>query len=187
MKKLIIIFAVIVGLQSCLTVGKIERNCDKFLRICGTEREREVEYRDTTIYVDRPVEVPVPFYGDSVRIRDSVNIITIIDKVSGKEKQVAQMDTTYKEFGIIAMHAWVNHSGLGADAWLKDSTFWWRFQDSVKVNNGIKDIKEKVVVPVKYIPGFYEFTFWFFWTVVVAGIIGGLKIFFGLKGIIKEF
>lgn len=186
MKRALFFLMILFALSSCLTVGKIERNCDKFLKVCGTEKERIVEYRDTIIEVEKMVEVPVPFYGDSVRIRDSVNVVTVVDKVSGKEKQVAQMDTTYKEFGLIAMQVWVNNSGLGADAWLKDSTIWWKYHDWIKVINGIKDSKEKVVVPVKYVPGFYRFTFGFFWAVAAIAVFIVLKTVTGIGGIIKR-
>lgn len=161
--------ALVLVLQSCMTVGRIERNCDKFLQVCGTEKERVVVYRDTTVFVEKEIEVPVPHYRDSVRIRDSVNVITVIDKVTGKEKQVAQMDTTTRQIGMIKVVAWVNDSKIGIDAWLTDSTFLYNYQDSVKVDNGVKVVQEKVVVEVKYVPGFYKFTLWFFIVTVLGG------------------
>lgn len=175
MKRIVVIIAVILSLQSCLTVGRIERNCDKFLKVCGTDRERVVEYRDTTLYVEKLIEVPVPFFKDSVRIRDSVRVVTVIDPVTKKEKHVAQMDTIYNEYGLIGMRVWVNNSKIGADAWLTDSTIWYNYQDWIRVHNGIKEVKEKVIVPVKFIPGFYKFTFWFFIAVMAVVVFWYIK------------
>lgn len=162
MKQILIFLTLIWLLSSCMTVKRIERNCDKFAKICVTEKEKVTVFRDTTIYVDRPIEVPVPHYKDSLRIRDSVKIVTVIDTANNQEIHYAEMDTTTETFGLISVKAWVNRSKIGVDAWLTDSTFLYNYQDTIKLENAIKDTNTKKMVPVRYIPGFYKFTFWFF-------------------------
>ena len=73
MKTLSIILIALLS-TGCMTVNRIEKNCDKFAAICITEVETKtdtiiktktvIEYRDTTIYVKVPgktviKEVPV--------------------------------------------------------------------------------------------------------------------------------
>lgn len=160
--------------SSCLTVRKIERNCDKFAQICVTEKEKVTVYRDTTIFVNKPIEVPVPYFKDSVRIRDSIQIVTVFDTATNQETHYAEMDTTLESFGLISVKAWVTRSKIGVDAWLTDSTFLYNYQDSVKLENAIKDTDTKKTVPVRYIPGFYKFTFWFFLFQVAALVLVGI-------------
>lgn len=74
MKNLIIILISLLSV-SCLTVKRIERNCDKFAKICEVPVKKEVKiirdvhietiYRDTIIYVKVPgktVKKKVPVY-----------------------------------------------------------------------------------------------------------------------------
>lgn len=174
MKKLLAFSSIILLLSSCLTVSRIERNCDKFAQICVTEKVTETVYRDTTIFVNKPIEVPVPGYKDSINIRDSVRIITVIDSVSQKPKQYAELDTVTKELGLIGVKAWVKYSEIGIDAWLTDSTFLYNYQDSIKLENAIKNTDTTEMVPVRYIPGFYKFTFWFFLFQLVSLVLVGI-------------
>lgn len=169
--KLLLILLPTLLLTSCLTVGRIQRNCDKFAALCVTEKETVVEYRDTTIFVDKPIEVPVPHFKDSVRIRDSVQIITVFDTATNQEIHYAEMDTTEQTFGLISARAWVTRSKIGMDAWLTDSTFLYNYQDSIKLENGVKDSDTTQTVTVRYIPKFYRFTFWFF--IVAFAATGG--------------
>lgn len=168
--KLLLILLTALLFSSCLTVRKIERNCHKFAQICITEKETVTVSRDTTIFVKKPIEVPVPHFKDSVRIRDSVRVVTVFDTATNQETHYAEMDTTLETFGLITVQAWVTRSKIGIDAWLTDSTFLYNYQDSIKIENAIKETDTKETVTVRHIPGFYKFTFWFF-IVQAAGLL----------------
>lgn len=183
MKNLIFLCALmcLLWFNSCLTVKKIERNCDKFAKICVTGSTTETSSKDTTIYVDVPVYidtmiyVPIPGYKDSVRI----------------ENGLAYMKSLHKKVGIIAVDVSVYKSQISVDAYLTDSTIYYNFkhtfnfQDSVKIYNAIRDkvtTNTVVLPPVKYIPKFYKFAFWLF---IIELIILALFIFykFGYFGV----
>ena len=86
MKNLFIIL-IYLALTSCMTVGKISRNCDKFMTVCEvpvkTEVEvitntiTEIEYRDTSFYYPIPERIviekkPVKVKGKKVNSELSV-------------------------------------------------------------------------------------------------------------------
>jgi hypothetical protein len=151
--------------SSCLTVKKIERNCDKFAKVCVTETTTQTLWRDTTIYVDKAfyidttIFVPIPGFKDSVRIRDSVVV----------RDNYAYMKSIHVEKGIIAVDASVNRSVFSVDAYLTDSTILYHFQDTLNYQDSLtiyNAIRERtttstvVLPPVKYIPKLYKITFW---------------------------
>jgi hypothetical protein len=163
--KSILFFSLLFFFTSCLTVSRIEKNCDKFVKICIANTLTETNYRDTTIYVDvllyidTTIYVPIPGYKDSVRIRDSLRI----------ENGLAYLKSLHKQIGIIGVDVSVRKSQLSVDAYLTDSTILYNFQhtfnfqDSVKIYNAIKEkvtTNTVVLPPLKYIPKFYRFAFW---------------------------
>jgi hypothetical protein len=132
-----------------------------------TSSNTETVWRDTTIYVNKPIyidkiiEVPVPGYKDSLRIRDSVVV----------RDNYAFMKSIHVEKGIIAVDASVNRSVFSVDAYLTDSTILYHYQDTLNYQDSLtiyKAIRERtttstvVLPPERYIPGFYKFTFWLF-------------------------
>ena len=164
MKKVFFLFILIVTLNSCLTVEKIQRNCDKFAQVCVTDSETVtvIEYRDTTVYLRDTITVTLP--PDTVKISDTV---TITD--SG-----AQLPKVEKTFGIIGVSAEVYNSFLSVNAWLTDSTLLVPYADSVTVQNTNTTNTQKEYIqlpPERYIPKFYKFTFWWFFISLVAGFV----------------
>ncbi|NQU54065.1 MAG: hypothetical protein HQ522_16170 [Bacteroidetes bacterium] len=160
MKALIYLLA-FMSLSSCLTVKRIEKNCDKFAKICITETKKVIEYRDTTIYVDRIVTVPLP--KDTVMITDTVRIIN----------NRCYLPVKYKEFGLVWARASVDNSILNVHAGLTDSTILVPVHDTVFLDNAITSTTTDSTItlpPEKFIPGFYKFTFWAFIILAVVGI-----------------
>ena len=189
MKNLIIVIFLAIITSSCLTPKRIQKNCHLFAQMCTVDKQVVIKYRDTTIYVDRLIEVPVPHFKDSVRIRDSVRIVTVVNLLTNEETHQAQMDTTTKHFGIIGVQAWVNDSKVGVDAWLTDSTFLYNFQDSIKIDNAIKDKETTNTIQVKYIPKFYKFLLWLFIIQILIVVIWAVlkfNILNQIKGYIKK-
>lgn len=157
--KILVSITVLFFVTSCLTVGKIERNCDKFAQICitNTETVKEIVYRDTTIYLTDTLEIKLP--ADTVKISDTIRIVN----------NQAFLLPVYKEFGLIGVKAWVNFSVLNVRAFLTDSTILHPIRDTILIADAFKQTTtiKTVVMPKKFIPKFYKFCLWFFITAIV--------------------
>lgn len=161
MKKILILLTIIVLSTSCLTVKRIEKNCDKFAKICVTDSKTVIEYRDTTIYIDRIIKVPLP--KDTVRLTDTVRIIN--DK--------CYLPMRHKKFGLVWVSAEVVNSVLNIKAGLTDSTILVPIHDTIFIDNAISNTTTDntvVLPPEKFIPKFYRFTFWVFIVICVSVI-----------------
>lgn len=159
--RILLLTALVVVSSSCLTVDRIQRNCDKFAKICTVGTVTKTVYRDTTIFLTDTIKIKLP--ADTVRITDTVRIVN----------NLAYLPTIYKSFGLIGVKAGVNRSVLSVTAWLKDSTILQAHSDTVTIKNAIRETGttttlEPVIVEV--IPGFYRFTFWFF-IILVSGCL----------------
>ena len=153
MKTILFLFLAILILSGCRTPTLI------------TQTTTEIQYRDTTVYVEIPlyidttIFVTIPGFKDSVRIRDSVRI----------ENGLAHIKPIHKNVGLIAVDVSIYNSQLSIDAYLTDSTILFNlkdtlnFQDSVEIFNAISEkvtTNSIILPPVKYIPKFYKFAFW---------------------------
>lgn len=178
--KILIIALFAFASQSCLTVGRIERNCDKFHQVCIDETVKEIVYRDTTIFVI-----------DTVKIRIPADTVTIIDTLTVDYNSVAWLPTIYREFGLVWVRAGVEANILNVAAGITDSTILTPVHDTITLTEVIKE--EKITntprpVELKYIPKFYKFTFRVFWVLIAAAAIFIIYRIYStkLKGIIKK-
>lgn len=166
--RILLLIAMVVVFTSCLTVDRIQRNCDKFAKICTVGTVTKTVYRDTTIYLTDTLKFKLP--ADTVRITDTVRIVN----------NLAYLPTIYKSYGLIGVKAGVNRSVLSVTAWLKDSTILQARRDTVTIKNAIRESGTTTTLePVikKVIPGFYRFTFWFFIVLVTGGLLyAGFKL-----------
>ena len=166
--RILILMVLALVFTSCLTVGRIQRNCDKFAKICTVATVTKTVYRDTTIYLTDTIAVKLP--ADTVTITKTITVTN----------NVASMPPVYKSFGLIAVKAGVNNSVLNVTAWLKDSTLLQARRDTVTIKNAIRESGTTTTLePVikKVIPGFYKFTFWFFIILVTGGLLyAGFKL-----------
>lgn len=165
MKQILILLLMLAGLSSCLTVGRIERNCDKFAKVCTVAHEREIIYKDTTIYIVDTLQIKLPV-KDTVFIHDTITV----------KNGLAFLPSKHYERGIIGLDVAVNYSNINAKAYLLDSTILFQRVDTVLIHDAITKETDKQVIqlpPVKYIPKFYRFTLLFFIVSVLAlaGII----------------
>ncbi len=157
--KLLLILLATLLFTSCLTVGRIERNCDKFAQICVTEKETVTVYRDTTIYLRDTIRVPLPF-RDTVKITDTVRIVN----------NMAWLPPVRKRFGIIEVDASVARSILNVNAYLTDSTILHARSDTILLEKVIKEDAITQTVVVKHVPKFYKVLLWIFIFQVLAAI-----------------
>ena len=163
MKNLILI-GLIILFSSCLTVKRIEKNCDKFAKVCVTESVTKIEYRDTTIYKDRIIEVKLP--NDTVYLTKNVYI----------KDDKCYMDYTKKIFGNIWASAKVDNSILDLRAGYVNNIVNVPIHDTIYIERAITNTTtdNTAIVEKKYIPGFYKFTFWVFIIAVGVGVVFSL-------------
>jgi len=150
----------VLSLTSCLTVERIERNCNKFAKVCVTESVVKIEYRDTTIYKDRIIEVKLP--NDTVYLTKNVYI----------KDNKCFMDYTRKTFGNIWASAKVDSSVLDLRAGYVNNIVQVPIHDTIYLERAVTNTTTDntvVLPPEKYVPKFYKFTLWFFILVVLAG------------------
>ena len=151
MKKLIGILLTGFLFSSCLTVKRVERNCDLFAKICETGTTTEIRYKDTTIFIDRDVPVYLP--RDTAYLQGQVTLDTL----------GAQMEPTTIKEGLMTITARVKDSKLTASGFINRDSIVANIRDSILIKNAIRQSNSKTTVTIreKYIPGFYKFTFWF--------------------------
>ena len=160
MKKLIGILLIGFLFSSCLTVKRVERNCDLFAKICGTGTTTEIRYKDTTIFINRDIPVYLP--RDTAYLQRQVSVDTL----------GAQMQPAIINDGIMTITARIKDSKLTASGYLNRDSLVTNIRDSILIKNAIRQSSYKTTVTIreKYIPGFYRFTFWFA-ILVWAGLI----------------
>jgi len=174
MKKLIGILLIGFLFSSCLTVKRVERNCDLFSKICGTGTTTEIRYKDTTIFINRDVPVYLPH--DTAYLHGQVTIDTL----------GAQMQPTIINEGLMTIIARVKDSKLTARGYINRDSIMANIRDSILIKNAIRQSSSKTTVTIreKYIPGFYRFTFWFaiiawagllLWLIIKLGVIRFMK------------
>jgi hypothetical protein len=147
-------------LASCLTVGRIEKNCDKFAKVCVTSEKVTVIVKDSIIYRIDTVIVTLP--KDTVTLYDTVTVTN----------GVAQLAPVHKKSGVISVDAWVRNSVLSVYAYLNDSTILVPFRDTIIVPVTTVTTDNTVVLPPeKYIPKFYKFTFMVFIVSLIAAVV----------------
>ena len=176
MKTITIILACLFC-TSCLTVRKIEKNCDLFTKVCVTEVQKdtvtktviktEVVYRDTTIYINIPGETvikEVPVY--------------IKNGIADSELSILQVPYSIS-------HAQVINSKLSHELVQTDTIVRVKLENALKVvktqEKQIKVLREKYVVPIKENKPFAKFTIkWFFGSLLLI-LIGIGILFFKYK------
>ena len=176
MKTLIIISILLLSV-SCMTVKRVERNCDLFMTVCEvpvkveteilTNTITKIEYRDTTIYVYLPgkvIERKVPVY------------IT---------KGIVNSDLSVLVTPLARSTARVFNSELEHDLIQTDTTLQLEVQNALKTikiqEKQIETLREKYVVKVTKNTKFASFTIRVFWGLIVVVVLGIGFLFFKYK------
>ncbi len=159
--------------SSCLTVRKIERNCDKFAQICVTDSKVVVEYRDTIIYKDRIIEVQLP--KDTVKIVDTLYI----------EDNKCFLPYTKKTFGNVWASAKVDNSVLDLKAGYVKNIIQVPIHDTIYIEKAVTNTTtdNTVTVTKKYIPKVYRWAFW----ILIIELILVTMYFLNLFGVLNQF
>lgn len=155
MKKILLISLLAIFLSSCLTVGRIQRNCEEFAKICNVTT---TVYKDTTIYLKDTIRIPLP--ADTVTI----------DQILAVNGNIVSLEPVSVTKGFISAKAWVLNNRLTVDAWLNKTYVEAVRVDTVVVTKVIKESGSVVTLPAeKYIPKFFKYSGWF----VILLLIGG--------------
>ena len=183
MKTIIIILISLLSV-SCMTVKRIERNCDLFAKVCITETETEtettketeteIEYRDTTIIVYIPEE--------KVKDKIPVRIEDENKKPVPIKKEYVNSELSILQVPFAISYAQVINSKLSHELVQTDTTFRVKLENALKVvktqEKQIKVLKEKYVVPVKENSPFAKFTIkWFFGSLLLIFAVIGILFF----------
>ena len=121
-KRVGIALLLILLLNGCLSVRQIERNCDKFEKICFPEEK--IIYRDSLIIIHDTIFFEVK--QDPLIIRDTVRV---------NEYGGCSLPFRFYEKGYISIWAGVNNSVLSIDAWFRDSSILIPRQDTVLIHS----------------------------------------------------
>lgn len=159
--RITIAIVLLVLLSSCLTVRRIERNCELFARVCGTNTESTTIYKDTTIVVDRVVPVFLP--RDTARVAGLVNLTN-----SG-----VQMPKMTAQSGIVTIMAEVKDSQLTATGYINRDSILNKFRDSLLINKAIRESTTKMstVIVDKEVPKIFKIALWIVILEIVALVL----------------
>lgn len=164
MRKIVLFLLIIIASSSCLSVKRIQRNCDEFAAVCitDTEIETEIVYLDKIVYVDRDVPVKLP--ADTVKIDIPIPCTETIN-----------LGPITRENGLVGATAQVVNSRLFVEAYLTDSIYIGHLQDSIRILNAVKQtvVVETNTVTIKEDTNFGKFAKrWFWWSLVIlAGAV----------------
>lgn len=152
--RLLVMMLMLFTATSCMTVKRIQRNCDVFAKICAVDVLHEVRYRDTIIYLN-PIQARLP-----------VSDIKIVMQLEIEAGEVVDVSKVVKTSGLITAEAWVENGKLHVNSYLNDSTILVK-PDPVVIKDAIKTEQLTRTVPVRYIPAAYRFAFWFIITEIL--------------------
>ena len=165
-----------VGLNSCLTVRQIERNCDQFAKIClTTETETTITIHDTAWIEKR----------DTVVLYELVRETTTDTVFVRSDGGLLSSDTSTLATGLAYSTAFVYDSRLFHTLESGDTILNIRLNDAITERNQLrKEIRDSQItntVTVKEDTGFGKFAKkWFFGTVILI-IIELLLLFFKIR------
>jgi len=169
MKTIACILVVLLSM-SCMTVKRIERNCDKFEQICttGSVDTVRIETHTETILQDTVIDFYFP--------RDTVYLETPLKRIPGRRVEWGLINSklSYLEAGLAWSTAEVESGVLKHYLESGDTIL------QIQIDNGLKTIetlRTELKSSTKYIPikentPFAKFCIKVFWVVVIIVVLG---------------
>ena len=153
MKKLFLYLAVLMLVTSCSPIKRITRLTEKHPELIPV---KEKFIRDS-VYIEKEKirEVKVPVKGDTTYIDVPIDC--------------PDQDITLFENSKLKQTIKILNGRLTSITEQKKDTVYVHVKDTEKVTSMNKD--EKLIVPTKFIPKFYKYTFWGFWGLLVIIIL----------------
>ena len=196
MKYLIIILISLLSV-SCMTVKRIEKNCDLFAKICITETETETDTTTTTKTETTYEDTTAVIYIPEKIVKDEKPVIIVDEKKEPvpvkKESINSELSTLVVPFAI--SHAQVVNSKLRHELIQTDTLLLFKLENALKTVKTLEKqnavLKEKYVVTVKENTPFAKLCIKVFWGLLIIVVLAGgfLIIRFKSKiiGIYKKF
>ena len=129
-----------------MTESRLQRRCECITRLCGVTERVVTEVRDTTIYIDKPIEVKLP--GDTV---------TIDRVIPGGAMDLAPANYTS---GTITATAWIADNKLKVFAFHNRPTLYLNYRDTVYIQKYRETTSKTTTVPVRYVPKLFKVSAW---------------------------
>lgn len=150
--KILLLSILTITFMSCMTDRQIIKNRDHILTVL--EVKSNIVYKDTTIYKDRIVNVPLP--RDTARIDQAI----IYDKSKG---EVKDMPAVSVKNGLAGATAWIDKEGLHVRAFLTAEVTPVLVHDTIKLPGAIKETVTTYPVKVDVPHGWYtKLALWVF-------------------------
>ena len=191
MKNLLLILLISVLSASCLTVKKIEKNCDLFAAVCITEKETESETETSTNTETTSSDTTATVFIPGEKTKDEIPVKVVLpDPITQPEnkkpikikKKYVNSDLSILTVPFAISYAQVVNSKLKHELVQTDTTLRIKLENALKVVKTLekqnKILKEKYVVTVKENKPFAKFTIkWFLVSVILILIFLTLAFF----------
>jgi len=171
MKQIVFILICLLSV-SCMTVQRIERNCDEFAKICIAENTDTVRIENTIVVTERDTVVYFTFPRDTMYVEIPVKIPPKVNKGLVNSK------LSYLEAGYAWSTAQVEKGVLKHYIESRDTIIQIQLDNAVKT---IKQLRTELKSSQKYITvkentKFADFTIRYFWysLIVIILILGWL-------------
>ena len=169
-KSILLIILISFTLASCITQ---QQRCERLTRLCGVSERVVTQVKDTTIYINKNIEVKLP--GDTVKI-DRI--------IPGKVADLSP--ATYKD-GIITATACIAENRLKVFAFLNTPTLTINHRDTVYITKFRETTAKTTEIPVRYVPKYLKVSGWIVLLEVLALVLVILiKLKPGIFGIITS-
>jgi len=154
MRSKIGIFLMMWLFTSCLTISKIERNCDKFEKICKSSET--IIYKDSVIIKTDTILIALP--------ADTVFIIDTLIMNAGE----CYLPFKYTSKGLITVWSGVEASVMRVEAWLNDSSIIQPVKDTIYIKT--PETTKYITKTTEIVPKWYK-PLWVYFGITVLLIL----------------
>ena len=181
--KIIAIILISLLSVSCLTVKRIEKNCDKFAAVCITETETNTETKTEIIteIEDRDTSATIHIPEEKVRDKIPVKIEDENKKPVPVKKEYVNSELSVLKVPFARSTAQVVNSRLVHELVQTDTLLFIKWKNGIKTikrqEKVIKVLSEKYIVEIEVNSPFAKFTIkWFIGSMVLIILTGGFFI-----------
>lgn len=174
-KQAFIAFLILVlGLTSCMTTQRAQRKCEKYARLCGTSERVVTQIKDTTIYINKNIEVKLP--ADTVRIEQTL------------PGNILPMEPVTHNNGIITATAWIRDNRLNVYAYLNTPYITINHRDTVYIQKYRATTERTIKIPERYVPKAFKWAAWIVGIELLALVLFiFIKLRPGVFGLVSSF
>jgi len=167
MKQISVLILICLLSVSCMTVKRIERNCDAFAKICVTSSTDTVRIENTVVVTER--DTTINFYFP----RDTVYLETPLDKIPGVKKGLINSKLSYLEAGLAWSTAQVEQGVLKHYIESGDTLLQIKLENALRTEKQLRtELKSShQIVTVKENTKFADFTIRYFWYSLIVIIL----------------